>query len=223
MTNEVVLPGTGLPDSQMRWGVANKQRGAKYHALAVAFVSVFPIGSRLDAEKFDEWAEDNRLLVVPPNDASKKSDAWMAHLQRRHMLRYNINKAATHPRMTEKGSVPFVIDTISTGEYEVRAPQEAMYAPTLPQRVDSLTKTRRKQLDHLMQSTDWKQLPAYYKANANRLYDDIDAFESEVDLKSRNLIKKFTGLQADLTAAVASGEITPSNGGVRAVIEDKKD
>jgi hypothetical protein len=202
-----------------RWGTASKNRGVKFHEVALAFAAAFPIGSTLNADKFDKWAIDNNL-ISEPTDTSKQSDAWLAHLQRRHILRYNINRASTHPRMINSPASPFVIDTVSTGEYEVRAPQEAMYQPTLPQRVESLTKTRRKQLDHLMQSTDWENLDAYYKASANRLYDDIEAFESEIDLKARNLGKKFIGLQADLKAAVETGKVLVTDGGIKGMIED---
>src|SRR5690349_4656093 len=80
------------------WGKANPRRGAGHTDTALMFLRDHPVGETLTPEKFDEWAQRLGLLNVPTG-APKQSDAWLAHLQRRHQLRYNINKAATHPRM----------------------------------------------------------------------------------------------------------------------------
>src|SRR4051812_16127758 len=115
------------------WGEANPRRGANYETEAAAFVRAFPVGTTLTAEAFDGWAQDKGLLKVPAS-AKKKSDAWLAHLQRRHQLRYSINTAGTHPRM----DTPFIIEAVGQNIWEVRSPETAIARNQTVERIKSL-------------------------------------------------------------------------------------
>lgn len=199
------------------WGRANPARGAGYEDAARAFVVAFPVGSRLTAEEFDEWAQSGGLLPVP-RDADRKSDAWQAHLQRRHQLKYSINKAGSHPRMQPNA---FIIETIAMGTLEVRSPYFAISRSTMLNKIDSLINTKRKQLAYLMQSADWSVLPPHERAMAESLYDDIDMLKQRMDLESEGLAHKFRKLEVKLRKAVESGVVRPANGGIKAILDNR--
>lgn len=204
------------------WGKANEKRGHNYHPLALQFLKEFPIGTVLSPEQFDSWAQHKGQLNVPEK-AQKKSDAWLAHLQRRHQLRYNINKAGTHPRMYESGSIAFTIDGAGPGTWEVRAPHTAIGQHELPARIVSLTKTKRRQLAYLMQSADWSVLPPHERMIAEALYDDIDTFEKVVDLQSQQLTMKFEKLEGKIRRAMAQGQLQSTNGGISGLLESPEE
>jgi hypothetical protein len=200
------------------WGRANPVRGAGYEDAARKFLVEFPIGSRLTADEFDEWAQAADLLPTP-RDTDRKSDAWQAHLQRRHQLKYGINKAASHPRMQ---SDAFVVETIAMGLWEVRSPHFAISRNAMLSKIDSLINTKRKQLAYLMQSADWTVLPPHERAMAESLYDDIDMLKQRMELESEGLASKFRKLEFKLRKAVESGEVRPANGGIKAIIEGRE-
>jgi hypothetical protein len=193
------------------WGKANPQRGRNYIDQARAFGKAFPIGTTLTIEKFDEWASQLGVLFIPPADTPKNSDTWMAHLQRRHRLRYNLNKASTHPRM----ETPFVIEALpGSSILEVRSPQLSVSQNNILRRVNSLVVTKKKQLGYLMQSADWSVLPPHEKALAQSVYDDIDCFDQRVSLESSLLDNKLRKLEYRLQAAINRGEIQPQDRGI---------
>lgn len=198
------------------WGRANPRRGAGFEDAAIAFVHEFPIGGTLTAEQFDEWAMQVGLLK-PPASRAKQSDAWQAHLQRRHQLKYGINKASAHPRM----NTPFIIETVGSGVWEVRSPHFAISRSTMLDRIESLIKTRRQQLAYLMQSADWAILPPHERTVAESLYDDIEMLKQRMELESQGLANKFAKLERKLRKAVERGDIKPANGGIRAIIDDR--
>jgi hypothetical protein len=146
------------------------------------FISDHPIGTILSTAKFDEWLAANGLLTLPPKDAPKDSDAWLGHLQRRHIQRNRLNKAATHPRMIDQGSTPFLV-AASGGGFEVQAPHIAVSRAELPAKLKSIAKTKYKQLGHLMQSADWTRVPPHDRAFAEGFYLDIEHY---VDRTSRD-------------------------------------
>lgn len=195
------------------WGEANPRRGANHEIAALAFLRAFPVGTTLTAEAFDEWAQTKGLIKVPVS-VKKKSDAWLAHLQRRHQLRYSINLAGSHPRMEN----PFVIEAVGQNIWEVRSPETAIARNQTTKRIESLTQTRRKQLAFLMQSADWSALPPYERIFAESLYDDINAFGETIEQSARQLNNKFQRLEHNLRVAVERGEIQPRNGGIKAIV-----
>jgi hypothetical protein len=196
------------------WGKANPRRGAGHTSTAVAFLKDHPVGETLSPEAFDEWAQRHGLLNVPTG-APKQSDAWLAHLQRRHQLRYNINKAASHPRM----DTPFVIEAVGRDLWEVRSPHIAITRSDMLQRVETLLVAKRKQLNYLMQSADWSILPPYERVIAEEIYNDIDAFQEDVERQASRLGRRLVRLEHKIRRAVETGEVQPVNGGIKAILD----
>jgi hypothetical protein len=199
------------------WGVANPLRGANHAEAAHAFLKEFAIGTTLSVDAFDDWAI--RMELLPPMQSREKnSDGWLAHLQRRHQVRYNINKAAAHPRMADRGGQPYVIESASQGVLEVRTMPEAYAKNTLPERINSLCVNRRKRLGHLMQSADWSVLAPHQRIFAEALFTDITNFEEMVTLSTKQLTSKFDKLERDIKRAMLLNELKPVDGGIRQLI-----
>lgn len=201
------------------WGKANPRRGANYEDRAREFVAAHPIGTTITAQEFDEWAWDNGYLPRLSADADKQSDAWKAHLQRRHELRTGLVRAGAHPRM----DTPFTIEHVAGGVYEICSPQVAISQTKMLARIESLTDRKRTQLRYLMQSADWSVLPAHERAFAEALFDDIEMFKDSLDLSIRSLDRKFDKLAHRLRKAVESGEIRPRNGGIKQIVDQTAD
>lgn len=204
-------------DFQKSYGKARPNRGANHVDSALAFIREYPIGTPLSQDEFSEWAQRNGLLLIPVG-YPKHSDAWKAYCQRRHELRYSINKAGAHPRMREDGSTPFVIEAVKLGYLEVRSPEVAISRNQITKSLVSLCETKKKNLGYLMQSADWDVLPPYEKMFAESLYDDIDMFQDSIALHTRSLERKFGQLESKLRKAVESGQLQPKNHGIKRLI-----
>jgi hypothetical protein len=203
------------------WGRANPVRGlvrtagspTAYIEHAVALVREYPVGSVLSAQQFDYWLQGRELLVVPADGISKDSDAWLGHLQRRHQRRAKINKAATHPRMFEEyQSHAFMVGAVGGG-FEIRSPHAAASNSDLVRKVSSLTITKRRQIAHLMQSTDWLSLPPHEQAVAEVIYDDIVALEEDTSTSADRITSKLERLEHRIQLALNSGDLKPTDGG----------
>jgi len=204
-------------EAKPEWGKANDRRGVKRTQLAVEFVKDYPIGTVLSAEALDIWLQDHGMLTVPPKDAPKNSDAWLGHLQRRHIIRNQINKAATHPRLLEKGSTPFSIDALAGG-FEVRAPHQAISKSEVPRKVQSLVGTKKRQLAYLMQSTDFPVLPEAIRETAEEIFDAIQNYAEDIRTGANRLDKQFTKLQRKIQLKLEAGSIVPTNGGIKQLL-----
>lgn len=215
MGSEVAFPIEG--SNEKKWE-ANPRRGELHQNTARAFVSRFPVGTLLTAEDFDSWAHESGYMKVPTG-ITRSSDAWKAHLQRRHELKYRINQAGSHPRM----DTPFIIEALGSCQWEVRAPHVAISKTKMFSSLESLTNTKRKRLEYLMQSADWNVLPAHERAFAEALFDDIDMFQSSLNLNVQQLTSKFAKLEGRLRRAVEIGEIKPRNGGIRAIVDSSNE
>jgi len=188
-----------------RWGKSNDIRGAKWTRVALEFLQDYPVGQKLEAEDFDKWAslhfddKGNPLIKLPPSGTNTDDDAWKAHLHRRHELRYRINRAGAHMRIrTQYEKTPFVVDTVAMGVFEVRSPEQAVALSGAAEKIASLTKTKKRQLGHLMQSTDWDALPEYEKMMAENIYSDIDEFAFYISHKSDFIERKMSALNVRL-------------------------
>jgi len=204
-------------DSWGKWGKANTRRGRNYDDIAKATIAKFPIGHHFSNDEFDAWLQECEMLVIPPEDAAKNSDAWLAHLQRRHQCRARINKAATHPRMTDDGSMPFILTAIRNG-VEVQSPQVAAASAGLPNKISSLVNTKRKQLSYLMQSADWAVLPPHEQAIAEAIYDDIDMFSTNTQTTADHIGRKLGKLQHRIKQLIEAGTVVSNNGGLRQLL-----
>jgi len=205
------------------WGKANDIRGLQYVDIAVEFIRDFPVGTIFKADEFDVWAQKRGLLNTPTN-APKKSDAWLAHLQRRHQLKTNINKAAAHPRMQNQGEgiVPYVIQQVTMGGWITQSISSAIGKHDLPKKMVSLFTTKKRQLNYLMQSADWHHLPPFERVLAEELYEDIDELEENVSRKSERITNKYARLESKIKRALENNEIKSVNGGIKALLEPEK-
>jgi hypothetical protein len=190
---------TATTEMKLPWGRASDGRGTSidgngksFTQHAIDFAEEFPLGSFLIRETFDEWLAAAKLLTIPPIDAPKDSDAWLGHLQRRHILYVKLNKACSHPRMAEYGIDPFILTAIRGG-YEVCTPTSEVINSKITKKFQSITETKRKQLKELMQGADWSKIPYQEKEIAIVIYDDIrdfaEATKHAADLISKKLVR----------------------------------
>lgn len=208
-----------------KWGEANPRRGVGYVAQAIAFLKSFPIDSTLTTDDFDDWAQKKGYLNVPTG-ALKKSDAWLAHLQRRHQLKYNINKAASHPRMLDisEGVTPFYIDSPTQGEWVVRAIHFQVLKNELPKRLQGLIGNTFRNFKYLMQGTDYNNLPDYLRTLVDLWGDEVDAFRERTGFELNLLENRATKIQQQLRKGIELGKIKSSDGSLNRFLEynDKK-
>jgi hypothetical protein len=198
---------------------ANKMRGKPFHDHAVTFSQAFGIGDALTPEKFDQWAHANGYLVVPVG-VSKRSDVWLAHLQRRHQLRYSINKAAMHPRMREENRTPFIIDHAGPNLWEVRSVVDAINQDATARKLARLAVVQKRKLLYLQQSEDFVQLPPYLRMAVTDISADIESALQKTALEARDLERRIDRITERVRAAIESGEIKPSNGGIAGLLEE---
>lgn len=188
----------------------------------VAFITEFPYGTRLATDQFDAWLERQGLLNVPVN-VSKRSDAWKAHLQRRHEIKRKMTTFSTTTKIRRDGTrAPFVIETIagSNGQWEVRSPEHAISLKEPGLRVQKLVDTNRRKIEQLMASADWERLPPYMKVFARSLLGAIDTFKSTIDAHGSGLDRQFQELQNDLKELEREGVLKSANGGIKAITSD---
>jgi len=197
------------------WGIENPDRGLNFHLAAKTFVRAFPVGTTLEPADFDEWAIKHGYLA-PPKSHNKQTDSWKGFLQRRHELKYGINRAGTHTRMKKN---PFVIESSAGGRWEVRSPQAAIAQSNLANRVISLMVTKRRQLAYLMQSADYSSLPSHDRAYAEALADDIRDYGENVERLGRQLNDKFSRLRRKLEVAAQSGVISANSDAIKSITE----
>ena len=221
------------------WPEANQLRGATHEDKAMKFIRDFPIGSEFTSDAFDHWAHRNGYLQVPYNAANSSGDpiysgelsdgAWVGHLHERNNLKNQINRASTHPRIGERGVTPFKIVVVSHGgpgggtTWGTLSAEDAIAKDDTPAAIQKLVGTRRKHLEYLMQSADWASLPSGERLVAEALYEDIESYEERVSMESRQLNKKFEKLRSRLAAALESGEVVASNGGIKQITEGDDD
>src|SRR4029077_3098858 len=146
-----------------------------------------------------------------------ESECWEGQLQGRDNARNRINKAATHPRMTEENSTPFIILAIQGG-YEIRAPHTAVTKSELPKKLKTLTETKRKQLAYLMQSADWTALPPHERSVAETLYDDIDNFTDDIKTGADRISRKLAKLESRIKRALDDGSIKPKSNAIKQLL-----
>ncbi|MCP3471440.1 hypothetical protein NLM33_18865 [Bradyrhizobium sp. CCGUVB1N3] len=110
---------------------------------------------RFNADEFDSWIESHKLIERPAG--GKRSAAWRSYLDQRNQLRVKINRSAVHPRMTEAGCQPYVIDWVGVG-YEVNTPERSAMIKSIFSQIASRIVTKKKQLARLYQAKDYESL-----------------------------------------------------------------
>jgi len=198
-------------------GAASDTRGmgqsGRYTEAAKALLVDHPIGTELSPSLMDQRLQKLGLLAIPAEGTPKNSDAWLGHLQRRHIMIGRINKSSTHPRMREQGSECFVI-VPEAGLFRIKAPQEVIAEGKLPKKTRSVFINGRKHLRYLMESADWTVLPPHEKAMAESIDDDYDIVEAQLTLLMRGLEKKFEKLRFKIKLALSTGNIQPRDDGI---------
>lgn len=197
---------------------ANLRRGASYRDAAIDFIKKWPLQSHLTWEEFCLWAYEEGLLEeLPPKHADKKSKEWLAHLQLRHQAKTNLNKAASHPSMIPYGGAFFIAS--SAGGLFVRSTAQQMIEGGLTKSVGDLANTKRKQLEYLIQSTDWAQLPEPTRNTVEDLKDDLDNWIARVSLDAEHMENRLSKLKGRLDRMVKSGDVKALNGGIAGLLE----
>lgn len=219
MTNnslaQSIAESLGVTDNPVK--PANARRGAEYRDDAIAFAQLYPVGVTLTWDEFLDFAIgrgiiDSASLPTEGEAADKQSNAWLAHLQRRHQIRSKLNKASAHPKLIPHGGA-FIIEP-SGGGLVVRSTTQALAENDAPRRIASLATSKRRKLEYLIQSTDWSQLPPHERGLAEVLRDDISDWVDMVNLRAEQLERKFTNLGHQLNKLVELGEVQPQNGGI---------
>ena len=217
MVKNIAILKSGTALGGNAWGQASDRRGTGYADLAKKFLVSFPLGSKIHPDQLDAWLHQHGMLVQPPANSSKNSDVWLSHLQRRHIMRGRINKAASHPRMASEGSAAFSVVAIRGG-FEVLASHMAVSKVELPHKLKTLAVTKRQQLAYLMQSADWSVLPPHEQAIGEEIYNDIDAFVEDTGTRADRISAKLARLERRISVMLASGAIVPLNGGFTQIL-----
>jgi len=209
--------------------VANDRRGTdEYIDHASDFISKWPLGTykqpkTLSVDDFDKWLESRGILTVPPEGTGKQSDQWLGHLQRRHHAAKKLVLASTNrAKMERSGVTPFSIK-IGGGVVTVLAPHERIATGEIPGKIETVLKTRRRQLRYLMEGADWAVLPEHERMRAETLNEDINDFEYHVRGHVEHLARKFDRLAHTIQMAVEDGRIEPVNGGINRFLADPTD
>jgi hypothetical protein len=207
-------------------GPSNPAKGAKYRDVAVEFGKKFPIGTVLTMDEFDEFAISGGH-IEPPASTEKRSDGWLAFLQRRHQFKTNINKAAVHTAMLDQhGAPPYFVAQIGMGKLEVVTPFKAATATgnsAVMYQLETLTKTKKRKLAHLIQSVDYTTLPVGEQVKVMMLADHISDFEGRINREIGDLDKKFHAVKSSIHHLLQSNQLVPKNGGIKALMAPDDD
>jgi hypothetical protein len=191
--------------------------GLSYRELAVSFAMKYPIGTVIALSEFDDFAISVGG-IAPPVSTEKDSDGWLAFLQRRHQFKYSINKASTHPQMKlSYGVDPFLIET-KGGAVTVLSPYEAATTPAVALASKSLLANHRTRLKYLMQSVDFSELPPAEQNLVVNLSMNMEQFQERMEFEASMLERNFARFRQSVIMLVDSGKITPSNGGIKALV-----
>ena len=197
---------------------ANPLRGASYHESAMEFVRRYPVGTELTATEFDNFSIAQNL-IKPPSSYDRGSDGWQAFLQRRHQAKVNLNKAGSHPRMSESGLTPFSIGQKGHGIMVVQTPMQAAVTTPIGKQVESLVETKKTKLRHLLESVDFNALPPSDQAQIANMYETIADFQAQTEFTTARMTQKFERVRASIERLVSQGVVRPVNGGITALIE----
>jgi hypothetical protein len=235
MTTNIVKRAEVLPAEQKERTfaeklVANPIRGKTFHDLAVAFVTEFPINTKLTTEQFDAWSDkmkdgafkddaEKLGLFATPNDMPANSIEWRAHITDRNNLRYNIKKASEHPRMYDRGSAAFTIRIPAKDTLVVTTPETAIGEFNLRKAVEDLFEKKKQQLLYLQQSVDYKALGNDLKYECERVTDEIERLEHDLKTDIQYTEKAVNRFRDQVARKVQIGAVTPQNGAIDQLIK----
>ena len=173
-----------------------RRRGKSYADLAVVFAEQFPMGRELTIAELDEfiWTNTDVRRLTEEEIANKDGDAWMAQCQRRFQFRRKLEASSAHPRMLAKA---YAIVPTQEDSYEVRTPLRVMADMNTHKRVEKLVKNRHKQLQYLIQATNWQLSPALHRS-AEFLAKEISRFKAQIDLTCAQFDERFLNYRNEL-------------------------
>jgi hypothetical protein len=195
-------------------GSVRLQPGQTYRDVALAFLQAFPLeGTPFMAPQFDEWAWSHGYLQRPASTA-KGSVEWLAHLQLRHQLRYNITRASTHPEMRARGGQAFTIEPRGQGLWEVRSPQHAILVDTVAKSLERLTLRKAKRYAYLLQSADWANLTPDLQRAVEDQYRNMRDFKRRVAFEISLIDERQAEIESRIRRGIETGAIIPKNHGI---------
>ena len=204
-------------------GKANPSRGENYRAHAVMFGKAHPVGSDpIQMGAFDAFIIEH-MGVIPPASLDRSSDGWLAFLQRRQIAKQNLNRAAAHPRMRDHGMAPYYISVFGHGMLRVLPAVEAIASDNSANKIQSLVVSRKRRVDYLLQSVDFGELPPSMQIKAALLDKAMRYYIKDQETAADRLNEAYEELRGGVTALIASNSVTPTNGGIAAIIDETND
>jgi hypothetical protein len=180
---------------------------SKYYEHAVAFLQAFKLDSFISHGEFDKWAIEKGLLKKP-SSTEIDSDAWVAHIQRRHRLRANFNYAASSLQMKrEAGLEPYTIDRVGTDHYHIRRLHVAVITNKTTERIRSYCINQGKSFGRFMVNADWSRTDPNLKQAAEDQIADLIDFGEEIDTKLIVYNRKCARLANRLQKQIEDGTI----------------
>jgi hypothetical protein len=204
-------------------GKVNPTRGEVHRASAILFGKAHPIGSDpIPVAAFDAFIVEH-MGVVPAASLDRASDGWQAFVQRRGVARQNLNRAAAHPRMRDHGMTPYYLALTGRGMLKTLPVEEALAHDKSAAQVHSLVLSRKRKVDYLLQSVDYEVLPPSLQLAAGMLEENLHNYLADQKHIGDRLERSYQKLRSSLVLALESKQITPKNGGIRAVTDDSAD
>lgn len=190
-----------------------------------AFIDDFPLDPSYDKSKvitvadFDEWAVKHGFIADPVERDTRNSD--------RNILRAKINNTASSKAWLTTDKEPFHIavkDHGHTYSIEHSSNAFAFKAAKLPREMESLMKTKKGSLDHLLGSLDVDKLPSSLQLRIKMLNRQIVSYAETVELACSQLNREFHAIQADIVQSIGSTPPMITDGGIDQVlrIDEKK-
>lgn len=220
----------------MPFGIAHPRRGMKYHDLAVEFAKAFPIGSTLRWDQFSEWQETVAKSMKPdeahalglyaiPSTTDTATAEWRQHLDQRHALRYDLNKAAAHPRMINAVGYAFHIDIhVHKHMLIVNTVQSSVIIHNnIPKAIESVFRTKRRALRHLQQAINFPLLAPHERMAILEHGHDLDGFQRILAVQVELMMARHERLRIMIARKVEAGDLSNSNGVQRFLTENIED
>lgn len=132
------------------------------------FNKLFPVGTIITVDEFDDWAIDSGL-ISDPNTDDKSSAEWMLLLKERNNTRAALNKIAVQSDLYQADE-KFSVEVHVYGEsYFVKSINDHLEskATRMPVKVMQSFQTKAKQIETLMNSTDLENLPPETRIRVN--------------------------------------------------------
>lgn len=133
------------------WGAAEENRGKEYDSYAIAFISHFPLRTKMTTKQFCDFAIAQHWVDAPLS-VEERTPEWILFTQKMHQLRDKINSAGDHPRLQVLGLTPFQIVSTGPRRLQVVGPEVAIARDRIATKARSITSRRIKGLNRRYQA-----------------------------------------------------------------------